>query len=235
MAGSVPLRKMASTRFISSPGAKAAPREPCTQWSGQRTWGSPARCHCSPGARPGYCEAKLPWPLGCQSCVAATRRNFSCARLATATTSSPRGTASAPPGRKSFWMSTRISARIRTLSQSRDQPPHPRGRLGEVLQRSGEGKPQVARAALAESAPVEERDALFLEQALRQLAGRDGHAADVGKGIEGAVGQVAAHAGDGLQKSDDGVAPAPELGGHGGDHFLGAAQRGDARLLDERG
>src|SRR5205085_2213934 len=120
MAGSVPLRKMASTRFICSLAANSAPRDPCTQWSGQRTCGRPPNAARSPGLLPGWLDAKLPWPAGCQSCVATTRSNRGCSSFAIGMTSSPRGTASAPPGRKSFWMSTRIRVRIAcTMLQAR--------------------------------------------------------------------------------------------------------------------
>src|SRR5262245_56416396 len=60
----------------------------------------------SNGCRPGCDEANDRWPAGCQSCVSATCGNFSARRLINGTTSSPRGTASAPPGQKSFWTST---------------------------------------------------------------------------------------------------------------------------------
>ncbi len=52
------------------------------------------------GCLPGCVEANDRCPRGCQSCVSTTLRNISARRLTIVTTSSPRGTASAPPGTK---------------------------------------------------------------------------------------------------------------------------------------
>src|ERR1700722_6368293 len=60
----------------------------------------------SNGCRPGCEEANDKWPRGCQSWVSTTLRNRAAIRLTIGTTSSPRGTASAPPGQKSFCTST---------------------------------------------------------------------------------------------------------------------------------
>src|SRR3712207_404060 len=62
----------------------------------------------SKGCRAGWLEAKEAWPSGCQSCVSTTWRKALARRLIGAITASPSGTASAPPGRKSYWTSTTI-------------------------------------------------------------------------------------------------------------------------------
>src|SRR6188472_2762402 len=66
----------------------------------------------SPGRAPLLLTAKLLWSAGCQSWVATIVEKCGITRLTTAIVSSPRATASAPPGQKSYWRSTRISARI---------------------------------------------------------------------------------------------------------------------------
>src|SRR5580658_1141826 len=58
------------------------------------------------GALPGCDEANDKWPRGCQSWVSTTLRKRAARPLTTGTTSLPRGTASAPPGQKSFCTST---------------------------------------------------------------------------------------------------------------------------------
>src|ERR1700740_3552527 len=60
----------------------------------------------SKGFVPGCDEANEAWPGGCQSCVSTTLSKRAASRLIIGTTSSPLGTASAPPGMKSFWTST---------------------------------------------------------------------------------------------------------------------------------
>src|SRR3954454_10705195 len=74
----------------------SAPGVPATQCGGQ--------------APP--CAAKEPWSAGCQSRVATTRskRPESISSRTRPAIASPSGTASAPPGVKSFWKSTMISA-----------------------------------------------------------------------------------------------------------------------------
>jgi len=62
----------------------------------------------SKGFFPGYIDANDAWPGGCQSCAVTTQGNCAAMRFTSGTISSPFGTASAPSGMKSFWMSTRI-------------------------------------------------------------------------------------------------------------------------------
>src|SRR5262245_20044651 len=62
----------------------------------------------SKGFFPGWEEANEAWPGGCQSWVSTTFSKRAARRLITGTTSSPFGTASAPPGQKSFCTSTTI-------------------------------------------------------------------------------------------------------------------------------
>ncbi len=69
-------------------------RLPATQWTGH---GPP-------------CGTNEPWSGECQSRVATTRGASRASRLSTSITASPSATASAPPGQKSFWTSTTISA-----------------------------------------------------------------------------------------------------------------------------
>ena len=59
---------------------------------------------------PLWVDAKDEWPFGCQSCVSTTCWNCSISRLTRGTISSPLGTASAPPGQKSFCTSMTMSA-----------------------------------------------------------------------------------------------------------------------------
>src|SRR5206468_3249240 len=79
-----------------SAACSSAPGVPATQCGGQ---GPP-------------CAAKEPWSGGCQSRVATTRpkRPESTSSRTRSPIASPSGTASAPPGVKSFWKSTMISA-----------------------------------------------------------------------------------------------------------------------------
>ena len=88
------------------------PALPWTQWTGQSTCWRPPSSMISPGRRPTWLAAKEPCSAGCQSWVATTSSKAGWRRLATGTTASPSATARAPPGMKSFWRSTRISARI---------------------------------------------------------------------------------------------------------------------------
>src|SRR5918998_5021790 len=88
---------MTSTSSRSSAGWSSAPGVPATQCGGH---GPP-------------CAANEPWSGGCQSRVATTR-SYSPERASPSMRSaiaSPSRTASAPPGVKSFWKSTMISAR----------------------------------------------------------------------------------------------------------------------------
>src|SRR5215211_2943497 len=102
---------IASIGVASSAWCSSAPGVPATQCTGH---GPP-------------CSANEPWSGGCQSRVATTRsyspepaRSFSRAAIA-----SPSGTASAPPGQKSFWKSTMTSARVNaviSIAQDRADP-----------------------------------------------------------------------------------------------------------------
>src|SRR4051794_8682273 len=87
---------MTSTRAASRSGCSSAPGVPATQCSGQ----IPPRAE------------NDPWSGGCQSRVATTRSYAPepASSLSRAATRSPSGTASAPPGVKSFWKSTMTSA-----------------------------------------------------------------------------------------------------------------------------
>src|SRR5918996_6020692 len=60
----------------------------------------------SKGFFPGCEEAKEAWPRGCQSWVSTMFSKRAASRLMSGTTSSPFGTARAPPGQKSFCTST---------------------------------------------------------------------------------------------------------------------------------
>src|SRR3546814_5381908 len=59
------------------------------------------------------CSSDLVWSAGCQSCVTIRCANLPASRFITGTTASPSGTASAPPGQKSFCTSTTISISAR--------------------------------------------------------------------------------------------------------------------------
>src|SRR5919201_1674679 len=87
----------------------------------------------SNGRRSGCAEANEKCPAGCQSCVSTTCWNLCASSLITGTTSSPRGTASLPPGQKSFWTSTTsrtsVSRTVIAMPPSRgcgpvSSPPH---------------------------------------------------------------------------------------------------------------
>src|SRR5580704_1054032 len=58
------------------------------------------------GLAPGCADAKDACPRGCQSWVSTTLAKLSARRLTSGTIESPSSTASAPPGMKSFCMST---------------------------------------------------------------------------------------------------------------------------------
>src|SRR4051795_6667986 len=87
---------MTSTRSRGTASCSSAPGVPATQCGG----------HGPPRA------AKEPWSAGCQSRVATTRSKHpeSISSRTRSPIASPSGTASAPPGVKSFWKSTTISA-----------------------------------------------------------------------------------------------------------------------------
>src|SRR6266480_3161051 len=69
----------------------------------------------SNGAWPGWLDANERCPATCQSCVRATWAKRGASAFTTCTTASPPGTASAPPGRKSFCTST-TSSKSRLVS-----------------------------------------------------------------------------------------------------------------------
>src|SRR5579863_2538299 len=64
------------------------------------------------GCRPGCEEAKEAWPGGCQSWVRTTWAKRRVRSLIGPTTASPSGTASAPPGQKSFCTSTTMRTSV---------------------------------------------------------------------------------------------------------------------------
>src|SRR4029450_11638832 len=84
------------TLGASNPGCNSAPVVCCTQCGG----------HGPPRDSKEQCSA------GCQSMVATDSHRCSKSRLITGTTSSPYGTARAPPGQKSFCTSTMINASV---------------------------------------------------------------------------------------------------------------------------
>src|SRR5262245_55872896 len=69
----------------------------------------------SKGFLPGCVVAKEKWPGACQSCVSTTWWNRAARRLTIGTISSPCGTASAPPGQKSFCTSTTMSTSLPSM------------------------------------------------------------------------------------------------------------------------
>src|SRR3546814_344843 len=102
-----------STPSRARSGWKAAPALPWTQCTGHRTCVPYGICVVSNGALPGCAIAKEVWSAGCQSCVTIRCANLPASRFITGTTASPSGTASAPPGQKSFCTSTTISISAR--------------------------------------------------------------------------------------------------------------------------
>ena len=125
--GRKPLRTISSTCGMSSAGWKRGARR-CPARNGRAT-GSARRRRASivsNGCRPGWALANEACPGGCQSWVRITCVNSPASRLTAGTIASPSGTASAPPGQKSFCTSTMIrtsrSGRNRALEPSAHLP-----------------------------------------------------------------------------------------------------------------
>ena len=81
----------------------------------------------------------------------------------------------------------------------------------DVVQTVGVAEPQEALAVAAERRARQARHAGFLQQPIGQLATADARAGDVRKGVEGALGLEAAHAGQLRSARNDGGAPRGEL------------------------
>src|ERR1044072_3627793 len=96
---------------------------------------------------PLWVEAKDEWPFGCQSCVSTTCWNCSIRRLTRGTISSPLGTASAPPGQKSFCTSMTISASsaVGVILPAMAAPPKGEGTIGVRYQPRNAGASALAR------------------------------------------------------------------------------------------
>src|SRR4029453_13513600 len=81
---------------------------------------------------PLWVEAKDEWPFGCQSWVSTTCWNCAISLLTRGTISSPLGTASAPPGQKSFCTSMTMSASsaVGVILPAMAAPPKGEGTIG---------------------------------------------------------------------------------------------------------
>src|SRR3954470_18680049 len=108
---------MTSTLSRGTASCSSAPGVPATQCGGQMP----------------PCAENEPWSAGCQSRVATTRskRPESMSSRTRGAIASPSGTASAPPGEKSFWKSTMISARATAAYVN--PPPPPRALLHPAM------------------------------------------------------------------------------------------------------
>src|ERR1700730_5077856 len=128
----------------------------------------------SKGLRPSWLLAKERWPGGCQSWVASTWAKCRARRFTTGTMASPCGTASAPPGQKSFCASVtiRTSCRERCIgigagvgcSLLRRRGPVLRHQRAQLVLYQGLLLQEQARAALEDGAPA-------LEDRLRAVEG----------------------------------------------------------------
>src|SRR5688572_6471035 len=100
---------------------------------------------------PLWVDAKDEWPFGCQSWVSTTCWNCSISRLTRGTISSPLGTASAPPGQKSFCTSMTMSASsaVGVILAAMAGPPKGGGNYRRALGGVQCGRPSSIRHARA--------------------------------------------------------------------------------------
>src|SRR3989442_11540127 len=125
------------------------------------------------------------------------------------------------------------SSSARSPDLVRDVRANAAQRLADVFDRVGVGKPDVTFAAGPERCARERRHARFLEKRPLHLLALHVERLDIREHVEGPGRLEAPESGNPVQPLHDLVAPTVELRDHGPDRLLRAAERRDARALNE--